>query len=49
MVVDAQNKVEPREVKIGIEGPNNVEIVSGLKEGERSSSEISAASSQARW
>jgi RND family efflux transporter MFP subunit len=35
MVVDAQNKVEPREVKIGIEGPNNVEIVSGVKEGEK--------------
>ena len=35
LVVDAQNKVEPRDVKIGIEGPNNVEIVAGLKEGEK--------------
>jgi membrane fusion protein (multidrug efflux system) len=35
MVVDAQNKVEPREVKLGIEGPNNVEILSGVKEGEK--------------
>jgi RND family efflux transporter MFP subunit len=35
MVVDAQNRVQQREVKLGIEGPNNVEIVAGLTEGER--------------
>ena len=30
LLVDANNRVEPREVKIGIEGPNEVEIVSGI-------------------
>ncbi len=33
--VDKDNKVELREVKLGIEGPNNVEIVSGLNPGDR--------------
>jgi RND family efflux transporter MFP subunit len=35
LVVDAQDKVQTREVKIGIESSNKVEIVSGLSEGER--------------
>ena len=34
LVVDTQNKVQPREVQLGIEGPNSVEITAGLKEGE---------------
>ncbi len=35
MLVDSENKVQPREVKIGIESPNSVEILSGLNPGDR--------------
>lgn len=35
LVVDPQDKVQSREVKLGIEGPNDVEVVSGLHEGEK--------------
>ncbi len=35
LMVDNNNKVQPREVKLGIEGPNDVEIVSGLNEGDK--------------
>ncbi len=35
LLVDKNDKVEFREVKLGIEGPNNVEIVSGLNPGDR--------------
>jgi RND family efflux transporter MFP subunit len=35
MVVDAQNRVEPRDVVLGIQEPNFVEVKSGLQEGER--------------
>jgi len=34
LVVDAQNRVEPRDVQTGVESSNEVEIVSGLNEGE---------------
>jgi RND family efflux transporter MFP subunit len=35
MVVDAQNHVGVREVQTGIESPNRVEVISGLKEGDK--------------
>ena len=35
LVVDAQNRVQKREVHTGIEDSNNVEILSGLSEGDR--------------
>ena len=34
-VVDPQNRVQSREVEVGVEGSNNVEILAGLTEGER--------------
>ena len=35
LVVDAQNRVQPRDVQTGVESSNGVEILSGLNEGER--------------
>lgn len=35
LVVDAQNRVQSREVEVGVESSNNVEILAGLTEGER--------------
>src|SRR5271165_3613523 len=35
LVVDAQNRVQKREVRAGMQGSNNVEILSGLNEGDR--------------
>ena len=35
LVVDAQNRVQSREVQVGVESSNNVEILSGLTEGEQ--------------
>ena len=35
LVVDAQNRVQSREVEVGVEGSNKVEILAGLAEGER--------------
>src|SRR5271165_5921610 len=35
LVVDQQNRVQQREIQTGLEDPNQVEIVSGLNEGER--------------
>jgi RND family efflux transporter MFP subunit len=35
LVVDAQNRVQSREVQLGIQSPDNVEILHGLTEGER--------------
>ncbi len=35
LVVDAQNRVQSREVEVGVEGSNKAEIVAGLTEGER--------------
>lgn len=35
LVVGTQNRVEVRNVQIGVESSNNIEILSGLKEGER--------------
>lgn len=35
MVVDQQNRVQPREIKTGLEDPSRVEVVSGLSEGDR--------------
>jgi len=35
LVVDGQNRVQKREVSTGMEGNNNVEILSGLNEGDR--------------
>ena len=35
LVLDAENRVQSREVKLGIESPSRVEILAGLKEGER--------------
>ena len=34
-VVDPQNRVQSREVQVGVESSNNVEILAGLTEGER--------------
>jgi RND family efflux transporter MFP subunit len=35
LVVDAQNRVQSREVQLGVQSSNNVEILAGLTEGER--------------
>lgn len=35
LVVDPQNRVQSRQVQVGIESSNNVEILAGLTEGER--------------
>ncbi len=35
LVVDEQNRVQAREVKLGVESPNRAEVLSGLKEGEK--------------
>ncbi len=35
LVVGAQNRAESREVQLGVQGSNNVEIVTGLSEGDR--------------
>ena len=35
LVLDANNRVQSREVQVGVESSNNVEILSGLTEGER--------------
>ena len=35
LVVDPQNRVQSREVQLGVESSNSVEILSGLTEGER--------------
>lgn len=35
LVVDAQNRVQSREIEAGVESPNDVEILAGLTEGER--------------
>jgi RND family efflux transporter MFP subunit len=34
LVVDSQNRVQPREVQLGVQSSNNVEVLSGLTEGE---------------
>lgn len=35
LVVDQQNRVQPREIQTGIEDPSRVEVISGLGEGDR--------------
>jgi len=35
LIVDQQNRVQTREVQTGLEDPNQVEVLSGLNEGER--------------
>ena len=35
LVLDAQNRVQTRDVQVGVESSNNVEILGGLNEGER--------------
>ena len=35
LVVDAQNRVQSREVEVGVESSNEVEVLAGLTEGER--------------
>jgi len=35
LVVDQQNRVQPREIQTGLEDPTRVEVLSGLSEGER--------------
>jgi RND family efflux transporter MFP subunit len=35
LVVDGQNRVQTREVQLGVEGSKDVEIVAGLKDGEK--------------
>lgn len=35
LVVDQQNRVQPREIQIGLEDPDRVEVIAGLTEGER--------------
>ena len=35
LVVDAGNRVQPREIQTGLEDPNRVEVLSGLNEGDR--------------
>jgi RND family efflux transporter MFP subunit len=35
LVVDQQNRVQPREIQTGLEDPTRVEVLSGLNEGER--------------
>ena len=34
LVVDGQNRLEERQVRLGLEGTNSVEILSGLSEGD---------------
>ena len=35
LVVDQQNRVQPREIQVGLEDPDRVEVLAGLKEGDR--------------
>ncbi len=35
LVVDSQDRVQVRQVELGVESPNRAEVLSGLKEGER--------------
>jgi RND family efflux transporter MFP subunit len=35
LLVNAQNHVEEREIKTGIEGPDRIQVLSGLNEGDR--------------
>jgi multidrug efflux pump subunit AcrA (membrane-fusion protein) len=35
LLVNSQNHVEQREIKTGIEGPDRIQVVSGLNEGDR--------------
>lgn len=35
LLVDSHNRVEPREIKTGIEDPNRVEVLAGLEPGDR--------------
>jgi multidrug efflux pump subunit AcrA (membrane-fusion protein) len=35
LVLDAQNRVQSREVQLGVQSSNNVEILAGLTEGEK--------------
>ena len=35
LVVDQQNRVQPRQIQTGLEDPDRVEVLAGLKEGER--------------
>lgn len=35
LIVDQQNRVQPREIQTGLEDPNRVEVLAGLNEGER--------------
>jgi RND family efflux transporter MFP subunit len=35
LVVDQQNRVQPREIQTGLEDPNQVEVLAGLNEGDR--------------
>jgi len=35
LLVDSQNHVEEREIRTGIEGSDRIQILSGVKEGER--------------
>jgi RND family efflux transporter MFP subunit len=35
LLVNSQNHVEPREIQTGIEGPDRIQVVSGLNEGDR--------------
>jgi RND family efflux transporter MFP subunit len=35
MLVDAQNRVQPRDITTGVEDPNYVQVSTGLKEGDR--------------
>ena len=35
LLVDQQNRVQPREIQTGLESPNRVEVLAGLREGDR--------------
>jgi multidrug efflux pump subunit AcrA (membrane-fusion protein) len=35
LVVDSQDRVQVREVRLGVESPNRAEVLGGLREGER--------------
>ncbi len=35
LVIDQQNRVQPREIETGLEDPDRVEVLSGLQEGDR--------------
>ena len=35
LMVDQQNRVQPREIQTGLEDPNRVEVLAGLNEGDR--------------